>query len=526
MHKSIRSGYLIAVALLAALVLSACQGGAQSGGGGEGPADAPSGDDTLSIAFFADMATADPDIFYDIEGLAVMQSVYEGLLRYAPGSTELEGDLAESWEVSDDGLTYTFTLRDGLTFADGTPLNSAALQASFERRIAVDQGPAYMLLGVESYETPDPRTLVINLGEPDAAFLHYLASAWSPKAVNPAILEEHAEDNAQKYLDENSAGSGPYVLEKFSRGTGYTLARNDNYWGDAPYFATIDVAVTPDVSTQILGVERGDLDMILHGFPLANLGSVQGNDELAVDEFPSLGTTSLYLNPHKPALADVATREALMRAIDIPTLVQEVYGGTAQVPDNAYPTSLLDADLAPVDYAGIQETQILEGDEASIDIVYTPDSSGVQRRLADLMRQRLAVVGVQASPRQVQLGEVFGYRDDVENAADIYVSTPAPDGAHPDAWGRIVWYTEGPLNFFNYSNPKVDAALDRGLHETDADVAAEAYGEAGRLATADWAVVPIAYVNDVVVARGDLAEVTHSPAYPWTVDLGVLTREG
>ncbi len=527
MRSSVRSPILVAAALLAALLLTACGGGeAEPAGGDDGPTSTASGDETLNLAFFADMSTADPDIFYDIEGLAVMQSVYEGLLRYAPGTTELEGQLAESWEVSGDGLTYTFTLREDLAFADGTPLDSAALQASFERRSAVDQGPAYMLLGVESYETPEPRTLVINLSEPDVAFLHYLASAWSPKAVNPAILAEHADDNAQAYLDENSAGSGPYVLEEFSRGTGYTLARNESYWGEAPYFAAVDIAVTPDVSTQILGVERGDLDVILHGFPLANLDTVQRNEALSVEEFPSLGTTSLYLNQHKPALADVTTREALMRAIDIPTLVQEVYGETAEVPDNAYPPGLLDPSLAPVDFAADQEGQALEGRGISIDIVYTPDSSGVQRRLADLMRQRLATVGVEASPRQVQLGEVFGYREDVESAADIYVSTPAPDGAHPDTWGRIVWYTEGPLNFFNYSNPALDAALDRGLHATDEDVAAEAYGEAGRLATEDWAVVPIAYVNDVVVARADLTGVEHVPAYPWKVNLGALGRDG
>jgi peptide/nickel transport system substrate-binding protein len=362
-----------------------------------------------------------------------------------------------------------------------------------------------------------------------SAFPHYLASAWSPKAISPRVLEEQGgDDNAQAYLDEHSAGTGPFQIETFSRGTGYTLTRNDRYWGDAPHFATVDIAITPDVSAQILGVERGDLDMILHGFPLANLESVRGNEDLRVEEFPSLGTTSLYLNEHRPALADVATREALLRAIDIPSLVQEVYGETAQVPDSAYPSGLLDPSLASLDLGADQDAaaETLTGAETSVDIVYTPDSSGVQRRLADLMRQRLATVGVNATPRQVQLGDVFGYREDVENAADIYVSTPTPDGAHPDTWGRIVWYTEGALNFFDYRNSAVDEALDRGLHEPDEDVAAEAYGEAGQVASEDWAIVPVAYVNDVVVERSDLTGVEHVPAYPWTVDLGALGREG
>lgn len=521
----------IAVALVSALVLSACGGAAEQTTSGEAaaePAGGAAGDETLNIAFFADMSTADPDIFYDIEGLAVMLSAYEGLLRYAPGTTDLEGALAESWELSDDGLTYTFAIREGVSFADGTPLDSAAIQASFERRTAVDQGPAYMLADVDSYETPDPGTFVINLTQPVSAFPHYLASAWSPKAISPTVLEEQGgNDNAQAYLAEHSAGTGPFQIETFSRGTGYTLTRNDDYWGGAPHFAAVDVAITPDVSAQLLAVERGDLDAILHGFPLANLESVSGNSDLRVEEFPSLGTTSLYLNEHKPALADAETREAIIRAIDVPSLVQEVYGETAQVPDSAYPSGLLEPSLAPLELAADQAAaQALADDQSSIDIVYTPDSSGVQRRLADIVRQRLATVGVNASPRQVQLGDVFGYREDVENAADIYVSTPAPDGAHPDTWGRIVWYTEGALNFFNYTNPAVDEALDRGLREPDQDVAAEAYGEAGQLASEDWTVVPVAYINDVVVARSDLSGMEHVPAYPWTVDLGALGRDG
>jgi peptide/nickel transport system substrate-binding protein len=527
MPSKVRS--CIAVCLTLLLFLAACTGSSQeqptppAAGSGTGSGGTGAGDETLDLAFFADMSTADPDVFYDIEGLAVTQSVYDGLLRYAAGSTEIEGNLAESWEVSDDGLTYTFALRDGLTFADGTPLDSEALKTSFERRTAVEQGPSYMLAGVESYETPDPTTFVVTLANPDAAFAHYLASAWGPKAISPTVLEENSADLAQEFLETNSAGSGPYVLEKFTRGTGYTLTRNDNYWGEAPFFSTVEIAVTPDVSSQILALERGDLDVIPHGFPLSSLANVQGNENLTVEEFPSLGTTSLYLNQNKDALADVETREALMRAIDIPSLVTEVYGDSAEVPVNAYPAGLLDPSLASVDYSA-GDTSALMGQNISLDIVYTPDSSGVQRRLADLMRQRLASVGVEGKPRQAQLAEVFGYRDDVENAADIYVSTPAPDGAHPDTWGRIVWYTEGPLNFFNYSNPEVDAALDRGLVAVDPDAAADAYAEAGNLASQDWSIVPIAYVSDVVVSRADLSGVQHVPAYPWTVDLAALSR--
>lgn len=519
----------VALLILASLLLAACMSDSDdeaadtTGAATTESSDAgPSADAVVRVAFFADMVTVDPDVFYDIEGDAVMLALYDGLLRYKPDSTELEGALAESWEESDDGVTFTFTLRPDAKFSDGTPVTSAAVQKSFERRTAVNQGPAYMLADVARYETPDDQTLVIVLKQKVAGFLDLMASLWGPKVINPSVLDEHAKDQAQEFLKTHAAGTGPYTLESFQQGTGYTLARNANYWGEAPYFAKAEISVQPDVSAQLLKLQRGDLDAIMHGFPLANLDSVEADDNLTVDTFDSLGTTTLFLNHNKPALADVNVRRAVIQAIDVETLIEEVYGDTATVPEGAYPNPLLPGE-APVDYSADPDSAgeaIPDG--LTLEVVYTPDSSGVQRRLADLMRQKLALVDVKANVRQVELGTVFGYRDDVKNAADIYVSTPTPDGAHPDAWGRIVWYTKGGLNFFNYSNPGVDAALDAGLRA--GGTSEEDYGEAGRLATEDWAVVPIAQVKDLVVTRADLQGVEHVPAYPWTIDLARVFR--
>ncbi|MEP6813499.1 MAG: ABC transporter substrate-binding protein, partial [Actinomycetota bacterium] len=286
----------------------------------------------------------------------------------------------------------------------------------------------------------------------------------------------------------------------------------------------VQIAILPDVSAQLLKLQRGDLDAILHGFPLSNLDTVKADKNLAVDTFDSLGTSTLSLNSNRPALSDVKVRRAVVEGMDIAKLVPEVWGDTATVAAGAYPDPLLDASKAPVDYTYDQKAikaAIPQG--LKLDVVYTPDSSGVQRRLADLIRQKLALVGVKANVHQVDLGVVFGYRDNVQKAADIYLSTPTPDGAHPDAWGRIVWYTKGGLNFFNYTNKGVDTALDAGLRASG-DTADSDYGRAGKLATADWSVTPIAQVKDVVVTRADLKGVEHVPAYPWTLNLGALSR--
>lgn len=518
---SLRRPSLLVLAMIAAVLVAGCgsSGGSTAAAGGGSP-----GSKTLRLAFYADAVTVDPDVFYDIEGDALTQSIYDGLLRYKPGSTALEGALASSWKVSPDGTRYTFTLRSA-KFSDGTPVTSKGVVTSFQRRTKVNQGPAYMLADVARYATPDAHTLEIVLKRPVADFLQLLASVWGPKVINPAVLAAHRADAAQKYLKSHAAGTGPFSLERFSPGTGYTLARNPHYWGAKPYFDSVQIAIMPDVSSQLLKLQRGDLDAVLHGVPLSNLDAIKADKGLSVQTFDSLGTSTLYLNSLRAPLHDVAVRRAVVDALDVPNLVTSVWGDTAQPFTGAYPQPLLPADRAPVSYPfDLAKIKAAIPQGLTLDVVYTPDSSGVQRRLADLVQQKLGQAGVKANVHQVELGTVFGYRDDVGHAADIYLSTPTPDGAHPDAWGRITWYTKGGLNFFNYSNPKVDAALDAGLHEQDAAKAQQSYAEAGKLATADSAVAPIAQVKDLMVLNANLTGVEHAPAYPWTLDLGALGR--
>ena len=142
----------------------------------------------MQLAYLADMAQADPDVFYDIEGNTVILSVYEGLVKYKPDSTEIIPSLAESWEVSPDGLTYTFKLRSGVKFQDGTPFDSQAVKTSFQRRLDVGAAPSYMLEPVASMQTPDATTFVMRLKHPVAPFLHYMASSWGPKIISPRPL--------------------------------------------------------------------------------------------------------------------------------------------------------------------------------------------------------------------------------------------------------------------------------------------------------------------------------------------------
>src|SRR4051812_17210192 len=133
------------------------------------------------------MQPPDPDTYMG-EGMQVVQSCYEGLLDYVPGTATFRGQLAEKWEVSSDLLTYTFHLKPGVKFHDGTPADAASWVKSFQRRLDRNQGPAYMIAFVESTSAPDPTTFVIKLKEPNNAYLHYLACPWKPFAVSPTAI--------------------------------------------------------------------------------------------------------------------------------------------------------------------------------------------------------------------------------------------------------------------------------------------------------------------------------------------------
>ncbi len=479
----------------------------------------------LRLAFYADVATVDPDVFYDIEGDAITQSVYDGLLAYVPNSTKLQGALASSWKISSDGRTYTFQLREA-KFSDGSPLTSTAVKTSFQRRTKVNQGPAYILAEVADYQTPSPNVFVVHLKTPVSDFLDLMASTWGPKVIDPKILAANGKDDAQGYLKTHTAGTGPFELTSFQPGKGYGLTRNPNYWGAKPYFDHVEIAIQPSVSSQQLQLQRGSLDVILHGVPVSSLPALKATKGVIVASFPSLGTLTLAMNQDGAALSTPAVRQAVVDAIDAPTLVTEVFGNYATVMASAYPSPLLPAGMATIrrshDLGKIQAA-IPKG--LTLTTVYTPDSSGVQRRVADLIRQRLAKVGVTVVEQQVQLSTVYGYRDNMKNAPDIYLSTPTPDAAAPDAWARILWFTHGGLNFFNYSNPQVDEAINSGSSTANETQAQQSYAKAGNLAMADLGEVPIAQVDDIMALSSSLTGVEHDPAYPWTLNLGSLGRK-
>jgi peptide/nickel transport system substrate-binding protein len=506
---------LVFAGIAGALVVSASAG---AGVRASGPAD------TLRIPFLADMNVPDPDIFYDIEGNSVILSVYEGLLKYAPDSTKIVPSLARSWTISPDQLTYTFQIRPGVRFHDGSPLTAKAVKASLQRRLDVNQAPAYMLAGIKQMTTPGPLTLRIVLKYRVGPFMSYMASSWGPKIIGPgAIVKNAGKDFGQAYLQTHGDGTGPYLLSSFERGRQYTLTRNDSYWGAKPSFTKVLLKIVPDIGTQRLELQNGDLDGILHSFPASELSSAKANSKLQVLELRSFLRAMLYLNVNKAPFANPAARAALAKAIDVRQIVSSVYGVSGSVPVGSYPPGIL-AGEPHLDYGTRAPTAKPSGGHGPVVLAYTADDSGVQRRVGELLQAQIGAMGYAVTLKEVQLPQVYDYVKNLKGAPDLLLITNTPDAAHPDTWARICWDSKGGLNFLGFKDPKIDTLLDKAQSAPTASASA-LYKQVGKRLIASHSMLFLADVRDTMVLRKDLGGIAHVPAYPWMLDLASLRRK-
>src|SRR5690349_8850854 len=318
--------------------------GGSNGGGGSAPSAAPT-DKVLHLSFLQDPGQPpDPDIYYAGQGLLLTTNTYEGLLQYKAGNdkAELEPLLATEWKASPDNKVFTLKLRQGVKFHDGTPFTSAAVKASFDRRAAVNQGPAYMVTDVESVATQGDYDVTITLKAPNSAFLDYLACPYGPRMMSPEGLKKNAgSDNAQTYLTTHDLGTGPYTLTDAQVGSHYGLAAFGDYWGPKPYFQKVELPVITDVSAQQLQFNNGQLAAILHDLPSSAVGQYLNDSKYSHYSLPSMMSNYLYINPRKGMMTDVKNRNAVMQAVDVDELVKQTYFGRGGKADQVYPSNMM-----------------------------------------------------------------------------------------------------------------------------------------------------------------------------------------
>jgi peptide/nickel transport system substrate-binding protein len=507
--KRLLPGAAAATAVL--LLLAACGGGDDSSAT---VTSSPPADRVLRMSFLQDPGQPpDPDIFYAGEGLILSNNTYEGLLQYQPGTADpkIIGALATEWAVSADKLTYTLKLREGVLFHDGTPFTSAAVKASFDRRLAVNQGPAYMVAGVASVTEQGEYGVLITLKEPDAAFLDYLASAYGPKMMSPAVLKAQAgSDNAQTYLRTHDAGTGPYTLTDAKTGSHYELKAFDKYWGAKPYFTTIDIPVQPDTSSQQLLLNKGELAIIMNRLPASAVKSYKENASVKSYSLPTMQSMFLYVNPKTSFLTTTANRLAVLRAVDVDQIVNQVYAGRGSKADQAYPPHQLPDGMAAqdIDHNPGELQQLLTtlpANQKTVTIGYDAGSSD-QQLIANLLSTQFAAVGLTAKVQAFPTAQIFGWIGNQDGAPDLLVAGGWPDAAPAYTWAHISWAADGGLNYLGCSSPEINTLLDQGLPTGDP----QTFSRIGTLAAATGCFYNLADQDDFMVAQTWLKGVEES----------------
>jgi peptide/nickel transport system substrate-binding protein len=523
-----RSRWLTAAAATAALALTACNGPGSSTA--ESTSVAPT-DGVLQLGLLNDIGQPpDPDVYYSGNGLAVTTNVYEGLVQYKPGTdiATIAPSLATAWDVSGDNTTYNFTLQKGVTFHDGTPFTSAAVASSFDRRAAVDAGPAYMVADVESVTAPDDYTVTIKLKEANSAFLDYLASPYGPKMLSPKAMAENAgDDNGQTYLSTHDAGTGPYTLTEAKVGERYELEAYDGYWGSKPTFTKVELPVFTDTSAMQLALDKGDLAAIIGAVPSPAQANYLKSTKVKSYSLPSFQVGVLYMNPNRPFLATSEARKAMFSSVDWKTVIDQVLAQKGELATGAYSRGAITdgSDTKEIKYdAALMATYAATVPESAKEVnVGHSAGSADDAQIANIIAAQLQTVGLKAKVTPYQSSQVFGsFASDPANAPDVYIASGTwPDANNPYMYGHVFWDKSGGLNHLQCADDQATALLDEAVRSGEQAT----YVAAAAKINEAYCTPTFAYVNDFVVAQPWLGQVeqSHSMAEPYTLDFNTLT---
>ncbi|QEW18380.1 Hemin-binding lipoprotein [Marinibacterium anthonyi] len=406
----------------------------------------------ITVTYKDDVATLDPAIGYDWQNWSMIKSLFDGLMDYVPGTTELRPGLAESYEVSDDGKTFTFHLREGVKFHNGREMTAddvkysldrvtnpetlspgAGFFASIEGFEAISSGDADTLSGVE---VVDPLTVKITLTRPDATFLHVMALNFA------SIVPKEAVDEYGADFGKHPVGTGAFKLEDWTIGQKLVFAKNEDYWRDGvPYLDGVTFEVGQEPIVALLRLQQGEVDIPGDGIPPAKFQEVMGDPDQAarVVEGGQLHTGYITLNVTKPPFDNLEVRQAVNMAINKDRITQIINGravpATQPLPPSmpgyteGYEGYPFDVDAAK---AKLADAGFADGFTTELYVMNTDPNP----RIAQAIQQDLKAIGITAEIRAL---------------ASANVIEAGGAGEAPMIWsGGMAWIADfpDPSNFY------------------------------------------------------------------------------
>ncbi len=474
---------------------------------------AQEGGGTLIVGTETDIEGFDPGHAGALATTRVNINVLEGLVKYAPGTVDLIPHLAtevptlDNGGVSADGLTYTFTLRPGVTFHDGTALDANAVVTSYRRLYDPEfefyddtNTSGFFLAGLNNVEAVDDMTVRFTLAAPNAAFIE-LSNVYSGKVMSPKAIQEVPV--AQ--WAEGSYGTGPFKVTSWEKGVSVVLDRNEEYWGTPPGLQTLVFRPIPEPTARVAALLSGEVDMIVVVPPDA-IESIKNDPNLTYEQGPSLHYWFIQLNSQEPPFDDVRVRQAVNYAVDKESLATDILAGSAVPATQPMPAAnwSYNPDVVGYPYDPERARELLaeagypDGFQANMIIPQSGSGMMIPVQMNEYIQGNLRDVGIEVGIQSYEWVSYLGIWGQGLNAdvtmgnqsimaSDPYVANFLLSGAFTPA--------EGGWNIGYYENPEVDALLAEALATPDREARAEIYHEAWAMITEDapWIFV----VNDL-----------------------------
>lgn len=489
--------------------------------------------DVLVIGKSADPQSLDPAVTMDNNDWTVTYPAYQRLVRYkveqGKGSTLLEGDLAQSWTTTPDGLTWDFKLKPGVRFADGSLVDAAAVKFSFDRLFALKAGPSEPFPADTTVSVVNPSTVRFQLKTSFAPFLSILATNGG-SVLNPKVMQhEQNGDKAKAWLSGNTMGSGAYQLTSWQKGQSIVMEKSPQAQGAV--LSKVIIKIVPESSARRLQLQGGDLD-VAEDLPVDQLESLRtqgAKQQIAVSEYPSLKVTYLYLNNKRAPLNNPEVRKAVVAAVDVPSIIDGLLLGKAKPLGGPIPEGLWghDATIKPAAFAPAQAKALLAKagvKDLKLNFLLS-DKDPAWNTIALATQSNLRDVGIKVSLESIANAT---YRERVGKADfDIAIGNWSPDFSDPYMFMNY-WFETGKHgaagNRSFYSNPKVDALLAKAASAGTVPARTKLYQEAQKIVVGEAAYLYLFQRNTPFAARTAVKGYVYNPMLEQIYNFASMTK--
>jgi peptide/nickel transport system substrate-binding protein len=489
--------------------------------------------DTVIVAAAEAPVDLDPASSYDSQAAAVLRGEYESLLTLrGTSTTAIGGALATSWSSSADHKVYTFHLRHGVTFHDGTPFNADAVKVSYTRELTLNQGPAFIIgqfFTAKGIKVVDTYTVQFTLTAPSTVLPQAMTSVWGTHIISPTAIKQHPKD-LHAWLQTHDAGTGPYMLSSLVPGQSYSLVQYPKYWGGwrGKHIAKVLVNIVTADATRRELVSRGDAD-IANQLTASDMQALA--KDASVDATPRYGARnlSLVMDVYGP-LASTAARQAMLYAFDYASFTRDLLHGYGREAQGPMPRTISGHDnslmIYPTDLARARTLLAQAGVAAGTKLTLWYQAEDETTKLAaEVMQAQLSQIGLNLSVQPVSSTTLTG---------TYYSNKPASQRPNFIAW---YWYPDyndagdwlfpqydssqvagAGSNGGYYKNAAVDAALEQAAKTVDSAKRIALYKKAQQALVADPAAVWLAELPETTAVRRALHGYLLNPAYTDTYD--------